>query len=42
MLNRRKVIMKTIVAGIFILIQPGSAQVEITDFFSDFTSSDVT
>jgi len=42
MSNRRRVIMKTIVAGIFILISPAAAQVEIIDFFSDFTSSDVT
>lgn len=44
MSNRKKVIIRTIllVAGIFILISPSAAQVEIIDFFSDFTSSDVT
>jgi hypothetical protein len=41
---RRKVLTKTIliVAAIFALISSASAQVEIIDFFSDFTSSDVT
>lgn len=36
--------MKTVllVAAIFTLISPAAAQVEIIDFFSDFTSSDVT
>ncbi len=44
MSNRIKLIMKAIllVTGIFMLINPAAAQVEIIDFFSDFTSSDVT
>lgn len=44
MSNRRRVIMKNILlfAAIFALISSAAAQVEIIDFFSDFTSSDVT
>jgi len=44
MSNRRKITMKNIllVTAIFALISSAAAQVEISDFFSDFTSSDVT
>ncbi len=42
--NKRRVLMKNIllVAAIFTLISSAAAQIEIIDFFSDFTSSDVT
>jgi len=44
MSNRRRSTMKTIllVAAIFAIISSAAAQVQITDFFSDFTSSDAT
>ncbi len=40
----QKNIMKTVLfaTAFFSLVYPASAQVEISDFFSDFTSSDVT
>lgn len=44
MTNRKRLTMKTvlIVTAIFTIISSASSQVQITDFFSDFTSSDVT
>ncbi|MDD5616963.1 MAG: hypothetical protein PHH85_12280 [Candidatus Methanoperedens sp.] len=44
MSNRNRSTMKTVllVTAIFAIISSAAAQVEITDFFSDFTSSDVT
>ncbi len=43
-LDSQKIIMRTLflTASIFILVNSASAGVEISDFFSDFTSSDVT
>lgn len=43
-LDSRKIIMRTLffTASIFIIVNSASAGVEISDFFSDFTSSDVT
>lgn len=41
-LSKSRLIMKTILWVVISLMIPASAQVEITDFFSDFTSSDVT
>ncbi|MBU4222229.1 MAG: hypothetical protein KKA10_11570, partial [Euryarchaeota archaeon] len=44
MSNKRRVLIKNIllIAAIFTLISSASAQVEIIDLFSDFTTSDVT